>query len=372
MSQRPLRLANIGDPNSVHVRRWMAFFVERGHDVTLLEGFGTPIRAGLDSRIRVVRFIAGRSRIPGLGSWRTRRALRGALARIGPDVLHAHFVRRFGWQAAAAGFHPFVVSGWGSDVLVASLRTPRVRWRDRRTLRSADVVTVTNTFMAEAIIRNGARADRVELIQHGVDTARFRPGPPSPAFLERHGLAGRPVVLSPRAIRPLYRHATILTAFARLDADALLVMSALDADAGTLSAVRRQAAELGVTDRIRILERIEPDELPDAYRAASVVVSVPETDSLPLTIQEAMASGTPVVAGDLPPIRAVLEPIVPEALVPIGDADATAAALRRALELQPAARASAAAAMRAWVVQVGDYTTNMTRMEELYRRLVDQ
>jgi L-malate glycosyltransferase len=371
MSDRPMRLAHLGDPNSIHVRRWLSWFAERGHEVTLIEGFGTEVEPGLDPRIRVARFRAGRSPLPGLGTWRTRRALRAVLEDARAELLHAHFVRRFGWQAAAAGFHPFVVSGWGSDVLVGHLRTWRVRLRDRRTLRSADLVTVTNAFMRDAIVANGARRDRVALVQHGVDTTRFHPGLPDESILQAHGLVDRTIVLSPRAIRPLYRHATVLAAFAvGSDENAVLVMSAVDADPATLERVRRQAVELGIGDRMRILDRIGPDELPDLYRAAAVVVSVPESDSFPVTLQEAMASGVPLVVGDLPPTRAVLAGIAPESLVPIGDSEATAIAMRRALRMSDDDRARTASALREWAVREADYETNMARMETLYRELI--
>jgi glycosyltransferase involved in cell wall biosynthesis len=371
MSERSLRLAYLGDPNSVHVRRWMGYFVEHGHEVTLLDGFATEVGPGLDPRIRVVRFRAGRSRIPGIGTWRTRRSLRTALARVGAELLHAHFVRRYGWQAAAAGFHPLVVSGWGSDVLVRELRTLRVRWRDRWTLRRADLVTVTNAFMRDAIVGNGARRARVALVQHGVDTARFHPGPPDPGILDRHGLAGTRIVLSHRAIRPLYRHDVVLAAFAVATDDATLAMSALGADPATLEGVRRQTMELGIENRVRILDRIDPEELADVYRAASVVISVPESDSFSVTLQEAMASGVPLVVGDLPPTRAVLADIAPEALVPVGNVEATAIALRHALQASVEDRERTAAAMRAWALREADYEANMSRMETLYRGLID-
>lgn len=370
MSDRPLRLAYVGDPNSIHVRRWMTFFAERGHGVTLLEGFGAAIEPGLDERIGVERFTAARSRIPGIGARRTGAALRAVLARVGPDILHAHFVRRFGWQAASAGFHPFVLSGWGSDVLVKGLRTRRVRWRDRRALSAADLVTVTNAFMRDAIVANGAEASRVALVQHGVDTDRFKPGAGGEAFRSALGIGTAPLVLSPRAIRPLYRHETVLAAFAAATNDAILVMSALDADPVTLASVHRQAGELGIADRVRILDRIAADQLPDAYRAAAVVVSVPQSDSFPVTLQEAMSSGVPLVVGDLPPTRAVLDPLLPEALVPIGDVAATSARLRQTLSLDAAARERVASILRGWAVREADYATNMRRMERLYRELL--
>ena len=366
-----MRLAYLGDPNSVHVRRWMAYFVEHGHEVTLLEGFGTEVAPGLDVRIRVERFRAGRSRIPGLGTWRTRRSLRIALARVGADVLHAHFVRRYGWQAAAAGFHPLVISGWGSDVLVRQLRTWRVRWRDRRALRRADLVTVTNAFMRDAIVGNGARPGTVTLVQHGVDTARFHPGPADAGVLLRHGLTESRIVLSHRAIRPLYRHEVVLAAFAVATDDAMLVMSALGADPATLENVRRQARELGIENRVRILDSIAPEELPDLYRAAAAVISIPESDSFSVTMQEAMATGSPLVVGDLPPTRAVLGDVAPEALVPIGDVEATVIALRRTLQASAEQRERTGAALRAWAVREADYEANMGRMENLYRELIE-
>ncbi|MBA3740915.1 MAG: glycosyltransferase [Chloroflexi bacterium] len=364
---KPLRLAFIGDPNSVHVRRWMAYFCDRGHEAILLEGFGAEIQPGLDPRVRVERYQAhGRYRLPLLSLIRTRRNLRRALDRIKPDVLHAHFVRRYGWQAGLAGFHPLVVSGWGSDVLVGSLRTWRVRWRDRQTLRAADLVTVVSPFMREAIIANGARAGRVELVHHGVDTARFAPGP-----AERGLAESRRIILSPRAIRPLYRHETVIAAFATLPDDTLLVMSALDADPVYLAMLRGQMRDLGITERVRVLDRIGEEDLPGHYRSASVVVSVPESDSFPVTLLEAMACGTPIVAGDLPPIRAVLEPLAPEALVPIGDWKALAVAIVRMLDLNRPARDALGSVLREHVVRTADYTANMSLMEELYRRLVD-
>jgi hypothetical protein len=83
-----------------------------------------------------------------------------------------------------------------------------------------------------------------------------------------------------------------------------------------------------------------------------------------------MASGVPLVVGDLPPTRAVLDPLFPEALVPVGDVEATTARLRHALELDPVERDQVASILRGWALREADYTTNMRRMETLYRGLV--
>jgi glycosyltransferase involved in cell wall biosynthesis len=355
-SDDPLRLAFLGDPNSIHTRRWVSWFAEEGHEVHLLEGFGGAIAPGLDERIRIERF-------------RGRRELRRVLGRIRPDVLHGHFVRRYGWQAASAGFHPYVISPWGSDLLRVPRHAWRTRWWNRRALRGADLVTVTSEHMRAAALDAGARRPRIEIVQHGVDTRRFSSGPPPAELAERLGVANRAVIFSPRTVRPLYRHETIVDAFASLPDEPILVMTRGGADPAYLANLLERMRGRGVADRVRIVDAIAHEQMPAYLRLARVVVSVPESDSFPVTVLEAMACATPVVVSDLPPARAALGLIAPELIVPLGDPPALATALRRALALSEAERRSLGEALRGYVVQAADYATNMARMEVLYRRL---
>ena len=365
-----LRLAFLGDPNSIHTRRWLTWFAERGHEVQLLEGVGADVGPGLDPRISIERYRAfGARRVPVLSSLHARRELQRALDRLRPDVLHAHFVRRFGWQGALAGFHPFVVSPWGSDLLLVPSGAWRTRWWNRRALRAADLVTVTTEHMRRAALQAGARPERIEVVQHGVDTQRFAPGPPPADLADRLALRGAEMIFSPRMLRPLYRHETIIEAFAKLPGEPVLVMSAGGANDSYLAALREQIQTLGVADRVRIVEVIAHDEMRAYFRLARVAVSVPESDSFPVSLLEAMACATPVVASDLPPARAVLEPIAPGSLVPVGDTAALTTALGRVLAMTADDRHRLGEELRRYVVQSADYEANMQRMEGLYRRL---
>ena len=55
-----------------------------------------------------------------------RAGLRRVVREIAPDVLHAHYVVEHGFYGLVAGFHPYVVTAWGSDVLVEPVRDPIV------------------------------------------------------------------------------------------------------------------------------------------------------------------------------------------------------------------------------------------------------
>lgn len=366
-----MRLAFIAHPNSIHTRRWIAWFAEAGHEIVLVDPVGIEVEDGLPPGVRVARPEPG-ARGPRLlrGLGRGRR-LRRLLTELGPDVVHAHYLARFGWQAALAGVRPLVMTPWGSDLLQIRRGAIRTRWWNRFALRRADLVTVSSEGMRQAAIRAGARAHRVRLINHGVDTTRFSPGEPAAALVDRVGVRDARVVLSPRTLTPLYHHEVIIDAVARIP-DAVLVMSAHGADAAYVDRLRDHAERAGIGTRLRIVDEVPHAELADLYRLADVIVSVPETDSFPVTLLEAMACGRPIVASDLPaitPILGELDPLARELIVPVGDPTATATAIERALRLDADELRRLTGALRSHVERTAQYDANMAAMEHLYRQL---
>ncbi|MDQ2674415.1 MAG: glycosyltransferase family 4 protein, partial [Chloroflexota bacterium] len=335
-----LTIALVAPPNSIHTRRWADWFARAGHEVVLVDPTMAELQPGIARGIRVEQ----------------PRQLRDALVRLKPDIVHAQYLARFGWRALRAGVRPLVVTPWGSDLLQVPRWRLRTRLWNRLALSSADLVTVSSEGMRSAAVKAGARADRIALVRHGVDTSRFAPGSPhrpNPAQVAGSGAA---VVLSPRSVTPLYRHDVVLAAVAQLarrhDPAPVMVVTATAADPATLKALREAAGQLGVGDRLHVLEDVTPDDLPDLYRTADVVASVPETDSFAVTLLEAMATGVPVVASDLPAVAPMLRSIDPRAgqlVVPVGDVAATADAIERALTLGSDARHMLGTAMRSWV-----------------------
>lgn len=92
--------------------------------------------------------------------------------------------------------------------------------------------------------------------------------------------------------------------------------------------VRRQADELGIGDRIKLLGYVAfGPELLAEYRRAHVFLHVSLTEGVPHVLVEALSSGTPIVATDVGGVRAALEYGAAGLLVPPGDAAALATAL---------------------------------------------
>jgi glycosyltransferase involved in cell wall biosynthesis len=366
-----LRLAFLGDPNSVHLRLWVSFLAGRGHRVTMLVAKDRVVEPGLPASVAVEQFTsfaAGR-RVTPVSLVKGRRSLRRALARVQPDILNAHFLTVHGWNAWMSGFHPYVVTLWGSDIFIHPKKSRVAALLAGLTLGAADMVMI-NPVMRQAALAAGAPPEKLKTVTIGADVSHFTPGPVSAALRARFGLEGRRVVFSPRSITPLYRQGVVVEALSQLPPDVVVMMPRLRAQPDELARIERRAEALGLSDRLVIVPEIAHDDMPDFYRLADVVVSVPESDSASVTMLEALACGRPLVATDLPAVREWLGEFEGPELVPVDDPAATAAALRRALDQPPEVRAERGSRGRSIVVERADQARTLAGMESLYFELL--
>ena len=164
------------------------------------------------------------------------------------------------------------------------------------------------------------------LLFNGIEVDRFAKASPWPAqgrtilFLSRHEARKGLEVL--------------LEALERLPADMRLWVASDGPDTARL---RERTAGDG---RIEWVGRISEEEKARRLRAADVLCAPSlHGESFGLVLLEGMAARTPVVASDLPGYRNVARHDKEALLVPPGDADALAAALRRVLDSPETARA---------------------------------
>jgi L-malate glycosyltransferase len=373
-----MRLCFTGNPGSTHTQRWVGHFAQTGHEVHLINLGPQPARKfdwpGPEHHNLPAPPMAP---IPGLRGVlmlaARRRALIALVRQIQPDVLHAQSVADPGWFAALSGFHPLVLTAWGSDVLLGLHRGPRLhRWLTRNALRHADLLTADARSVLDAArphLRPGAR---VELIRFGVDTRAFSPGIDA-VWRERLALGTGPVLLSIRQCHPLYNIDTIIRAFARVhgeipNARLLVKLVSQNADDPYLAEMRALVDELALVDAIVYVQQVSYADIPGLYRTAAVVLSVPSSDGLPVSVLEAMACGTPVIAGDLPALRELTDDGADLSLVPVREIEALSQAIL-ALLTDPARRAHAIEQNLATVRRTADFGVEMARMEQLYHSL---
>lgn len=183
-------------------------------------------------------------------------------------------------------------------------------------------VGVSDGIVEALVSRWHAPADRTERI--------YNPVPLLPAATAEE-IAVRPPVVG--AVGRLSREKgmdVLIDAFARLTTpDARLVIGG---DGPERDNLVRQAAELGVADRVRFLGRVA--SAAEVYGLARVAAVPSRTEAFGMTTVEALSAGLKVVASDCAGSREILAGHAGQ-LVPVGDAAALAAALDRALAAPP-------------------------------------
>ena len=231
------------------------------------------------------------------------RRFRRVLRALRPDVLVTHNWGSIEWAMANAVVglqHVHIEDGFGAEERTRQLA--RRVWLRRLLLRRATVVLPSQNLwrIATGVWRLDER--RVRHIPNGIDLSRFAPGAdraPSP-------FAGDgPVIGTVAGLRPEKNVARLLHAFAlvRRTRPARL---AIVGDGPERAALAALAGRLGVSDSVHFAGQMA--EPRDAYRQFDVFALASDTEQMPLSLLEAMASGLPVAATDVGDVAAMLDP----------------------------------------------------------------
>ena len=256
--------------------------------------------------------------------------------RFRPDVIYAHFLSPAGTVGALASLAsgaPLVVTAHGRDVRNLT-EIPGMRAVTRASLRRAAALVAVSGFLRAELLRQLPELEgRVEVIDSGVDLARFR-GADQAAARRALGWEGEgPAFLFVGTLDERKNVVRLADAFGRLGAGRLAFVG----DGPLRARVERRPG-------IRVVGRIPHDEVA-RWTAACDVLCLPSTiEPFDQVLLEAMASQRSVVATRVggPP-----EFVPPEAgvLVDPLSVDSIEAGLRAASELpspNPAARVAAA------------------------------
>lgn len=173
---------------------------------------------------------------------------------------------------------------------------------------------------------------RFAVLSSGVDLARFHTSVDRADARRAAGLPeGVPLAGIVAALRPEKNHALFLAAARRALASVPDAHFVIVGDGPERSEVERLCAESGLGDRVHMLGTRE--DVPTLYRALDVAVlsSHPIVETLPVTLIEAAACGTPAVATSVGSVRDVVADGETGFVVGIGDAAALGDSLARLL-----------------------------------------
>ena len=302
----------------------------------------------------------------------------GLLAALGGfDCVHLHWPWIFGAELAAVACR---LAGRRYVVTYHHDLRADIRWQfgpyqaaaGPLVLRgAARVFPVSADHFAASPMRRHAKGRTVE-IPNGVDVQRFRPDVDGSEVRRRMGIPDTATVvgyLGAMDRAHAYKGVpTLLEAVARVRDVHLLAVGG-----GELQpAYQQQAQQLGLGDRSSWTGGVSADELPRSIAAMDMLV-LPSmgfgAESFGMVLIEAMASGKPVIATEIPGVRRVVGHEVDGLLVPPGDAPALAGAIDR-LARDAGLRRKMGGAGRRKVEEQYDWRAIVARLEAEYEAVV--
>jgi glycosyltransferase involved in cell wall biosynthesis len=295
-----VRICYLANASSIHTSKWAKFFVSRKHEVHVVSFEDAQIGGAAVHVVRLpvhVKNAAFALKIVSIPRVRT------LIKRIDPDVLHAHYVTNYGLFGALCGFKPFVITAWGSDVLIdpqarfiSMIKRPIAHYA----LRRADMITCDADHMKQAIASMGISSEKITLIYFGIDNEKFSPQEKSETVRAKLGLHDSLVVISLRNLERLYDVESLVRSVPLVLKDVPEAMFIIAGRGSEEKKLRELAKSLGVSNSVKFIGFIPNNELPQYLNTVDVYVSTSLSDAgIAASTAEAMSCGLPVIVTDV-------------------------------------------------------------------------
>jgi glycosyltransferase involved in cell wall biosynthesis len=286
-----------------------------GHRVTLIFGREThdEMLAALDARVERVRIDSLVRRIDPICDAIALMSLVRTLRNLKPDVVHTH-TSKAGILGRLAGRIVRAKAIVHGVHILPFLNVQRLkRWSfvtiERLTAPLTDAFVSVSPKMQECCLAENLGAHALhKVVPSGRDVALFRDAAPfGPAELTRElGQETSPsqLIVMAAALEPRKRVADFLPVFREVAAECPGAMLVVLGEGPERELIETQAAELSLSERVRLLGF--RNDVERWMASAAVCVLSSEREGLPRAVVQYVLAGRPVVAADLPGLDAVV------------------------------------------------------------------
>jgi L-malate glycosyltransferase len=314
-----MRVVLFSPGKSSHTHKWAMYYKEHGIDVTVItfKDHYSEENAKEVKTLVLPKFLPGKlSYLPAV------LALKKLLAKIKPDILHAHFISSYGFVGALANYHPFFVSVWGTDIYKFPAKSMLNRRIVEFTLGKADVICSTSRSMASETAKYTNK--KIEVTPFGVNISLFSP--------KDGGNEEKLVIGIAKGLDDIYGFRDLFKAFAILKTKFDNLELHIIGDGPMREEYEALCRTLQIESAVKFIGRIPNIKVPIYMNCMDIVALPSYEDSFGVTAVEAMACGIPVVVSDVDGLREVVLENETGLVVPQGNPEELAAAIEKLLK----------------------------------------
>lgn len=298
-----MKICYLTDINSAHTKKWCEYFKNKNYDIhviSLSNGNHPGVTVhSLDIDEDISKKESTFSKFQYI---KKIKRVRNILKEIKPDILHAHYASSYGLLGSLANYKPYILSLWGSDILLFPKEGPIQKKIIKYNLKKANAIFSTSKYMAdEAKLYTNKN---IEITPFGVDFELFKKNKVKSITSNKIRIG---IV---KSLEKVYGIDYLINAikvikdkYQEYEIELNIVGQGTQRE-NLLSLIN----DLGLNNIVKIIEPMSQKDISDFYNSIDIAVFPSLSESFGVGAIEAQACGVPVIVSD---IKAFYETTIP-------------------------------------------------------------
>ena len=281
-----------------------------------------------------------------------------------PDIVHAHYASSYGLLGVLSGFHPFIISIWGSDVFDFPKKSFIHKYVLKYNLGKADYILSTSIAMAEEIRLYTDK--KIEVTPFGIDLEKFKEFEVESLFADIDIVIG-----TIKSLEDVYGVEYLIRTFKLLvDKYPHLPLKLLIVGSGSLeSELKNLVQALRLSTQTIFTGEVLAKDVPKYLNMLSIYVALSKRESFGVAVLEASACSKPVIVSNVGGLPEIVEDAVTGFIVAAKNPKETLIAIEKLL-VDIVLRKKMGEAGRKRVKSLYNWDNNVQQMIEIYMKIV--
>lgn len=355
-----MKICLFADGTSIHTVRWCNHFHELGHEVHLISFKKVDI-----PNIYVHAVDGGAINVAG-GNWKvllTYPKIKKLLKQISPDVFHSLYATSYGITGALCGFHPYVITALGTDVLISPNQSKIYKILLKYAFSKADWITAMADHMKIAIEKMGVSPSKVTTVSFGIDPKIFNS--------TKEKLPKDPfVITSTRNFENIYNIPHLIKSVAIAKSKIPSIQLNLIGAGSLKNDIETLIEQNGLKENVVFFGKIPQSQIAEVLNHSHLFVTVSLSDGNNISLNEAMACGTFSIATNIPANTQWIVDGENGFLVEIDDVEGLTEKIIEAYNNYEELQKKAIPINEKIIAERGIWSINMKKVEDKYKSLI--
>lgn len=287
------KICYLADASNPHVKKWCRFFLDKGYEIEVISLNGGEIDGVKVHNFQTdVNKLRNKSFMKKFGYLEHLSAIKRLVRDINPDFLHAQYASSYGFIGSLIGYHPYVLSVWGTDIY----DFPKSGFIQKNIIKynfkKADYIFSNSVDMAREA--NLYTDKKVYITYFGVDMEKFSP---DKSFHDDSYFTFGIV----KSLEKKYGIKYLIEAYAMLykkysgEYKGRRLRLLIGGNGQEKDSLIHQSERSGVGESISFLGRVKPDLLKSTYNSFDVAVFPSLREGFGVSAIEAQSCEVPVI-----------------------------------------------------------------------------